>query len=76
MDGYQLLMRIQEKMKNPLFAQKFNQLADELNNIPGLQARVMEIMQIDNEKKREKALDKLPSRAKGIVRELLIMINS
>ncbi|MGL4773155.1 MAG: hypothetical protein ACRC2K_06255 [Clostridium sp.] len=76
MDGYQLIMRLQQKMNDPQFSFRFNQLTSELNSIPGLQAKVMEIMQMDSEKKRQKALDKLPSQAKGIVKELLTMINS
>ena len=61
-------------MQDPRFASKFNQLADELNSIPGLQQKVMQIVQIDNEKKRQKELDKLPARAKAIVKELLEML--
>ena len=34
----------------------------------------MQIVQIDNEKKRQKELDKLPARAKAIVKELLEML--
>lgn len=75
MNGYQLIMRLQQKMQDPYFAERFNILVGELNNIPGLQAKVMELMQIENEKKREKAIDKLPSKVKGIVKELLTMIN-
>ncbi|MGL5149147.1 MAG: hypothetical protein ACRC7N_01060 [Clostridium sp.] len=76
MDGYQFIMRLQQKMSNPQFAQRFNELTSELNSMQGLQGKVMEIMQIDSPKKREKALDKLPSRAKNIVRELIELINS
>ncbi|MBM6837552.1 hypothetical protein H9X78_04815 [Clostridium saudiense] len=74
MDAYQLIGILQQKMQDPRFANRFNQLADELNSIPGLQQRVMQIVQIDNEKKRQKELDKLPSRAKSIVKELLEML--
>ncbi len=74
MDAYQLIGILQQKMQDPRFASRFNQLADELNSIPGLQQRVMQIVQIDNEKKRQKELDKLPSRAKSIVKELLEML--
>ncbi|MBC5630097.1 hypothetical protein H8S20_14595 [Clostridium sp. NSJ-6] len=74
MDAYQLIGLLQQKMKDPRFASRFNQLAEELNSIPGLQQRVMQIVQIDNEKKRQKELDKLPSKAKSIVKELLEML--
>ena len=74
MDAYQLIGLLQRKMQDPRFASKFNQLADELNSIPGLQQKVMQIVQIDNEKKRQKELDKLPARAKAIVKELLDML--
>ena len=74
MDAYQLIGLLQQKMKDPRFASRFNQLAEELNSIPGLQQRVMQIVQIDNEKKRQKELDKLPARAKAIVKELLEML--
>lgn len=74
MDAYQLIGILQKKMQDPRFASRFNQLAEELNSIPGLQQRVMQIVQIDNEKKRQKELDKLPSRAKAIVKELLEML--
>ena len=74
MDAYQLIGLLQRKMQDPRFASKFNQLADELNSIPGLQQKVMQIVQIDNEKKRQKELDKLPSKAKSIVKELLEML--
>ncbi|CUO23516.1 hypothetical protein H8S10_05210 [Clostridium sp. NSJ-49] len=74
MDAYQLIGLLQRKMQDPRFASKFNQLADELNSIPGLQQKVMQIVQIDNEKKRQKELDKLPARAKAIVKELLEML--
>ena len=74
MDAYQLIGLLQRKMQDPRFASKFNQLADELNSIPVLQQKVMQIVQIDNEKKRQKELDKLPARAKAIVKELLEML--
>lgn len=75
MDGYKMIMLLQEKMKDPQFSQRFNLLAGDLNTIPGLQSKIMEIMQIENDKKREKALEKLPTKAKAIVKELLMMIN-
>lgn len=71
MDAYQLIAVLQQKMQNPRFARKFNKLAEELNTIPGLQQRVMQIVQIEDEKARQRELDKLPPRAKEIVKDLL-----
>ena len=59
MDAYQLVAILQQKMQNPRFARKFNNLADELNRIPGLQQRVMQIVQIEDEKKRQKEINKI-----------------
>lgn len=74
MDAYQLIAVLQQKMQDPKFAAKFNKLADELNTIPGLQLKVMQIVQMDNDKKRQKELEKLPSKAKEIVKELLELL--
>ena len=74
MDAYQFIAMLQRKMQDPKFANKFNQLTNELNSIPGLQQKVMQIVQINDEKKRQKELDKLPSKAKAIVKELLQML--
>ncbi|SFC21607.1 hypothetical protein [Clostridium uliginosum] len=75
MTGYELIMKVQQKMQDPKFAKKFNSAIAELNNIQGLQQEVMRIAQIQDEKKKEKAIDKLPDRAKKTVKELLKMIN-
>ncbi len=76
MNGYELIMTIQNRMKDPVFAQQFNALVNELNNIPGLQQEVMRIAQITDEKKRKKAVDKLPVRAKNIVQQIFTLLNS
>lgn len=76
MNGYELIMTIQNRMKDPIFAQQFNALVNELNNIPGLQQEVMKIAQITDEKKRKKAIDKLPVRAKNIVQQIFTLLNS
>lgn len=76
MNGYELIMTIQNRMKDPVFAQQFNALVNELNNIPGLQQEVMRIAQITDEKKRKKAMDKLPVRAKNIVQQIFTLLNS
>ena len=76
MNGYDLIMKIQQKMQDPVFAKRFNEMVNELNNIPGLQDQVMKIAQIQDEKKRKKALDKLPERSKRAVSEILNLLNN
>lgn len=76
MNPYELIMKIQQRMQqDPAFAQRFNQLTRELNNIPGLQQEVMRIAQMD-EKKRKKALDKLPDNVKHTVRDMFDLLNN
>lgn len=75
MNSYNLIMKLQAKMKDPNFAARFNKLVGEFNSIPGMQEEVMRIAQITDEKKREKALSKLPTRVKNLVRELNSLLN-
>lgn len=76
MDGYELIMRIQQRMENdPDFMDKFNRIGQKLSNIPGLEQEVMRITQIEDERKRQKAIDKLPSAAKKIIKEFFELIN-
>lgn len=75
MNGYNLIMKLQAKMQDPRFAERFNRIVSEFNSIPGVQQEVMRIAQIDDEKKREKAIAKLPDRVKKIVRELNSLLN-
>ncbi|ATD55261.1 hypothetical protein [Clostridium chauvoei] len=75
MNGYELIMKLQEKMQDPRFAEKFNRIQADLNNIPGLQQEVMRIAQIDNERSRQKAIDRLPDRAKRAMKEILKMLD-
>lgn len=76
MSPYELIMKVQQRMQqDPMFAQRFAQVTQELNSIPGLQNEVMRIMQLD-EKKRKKALDKLPDNVKRSVKELFNLLNS
>lgn len=75
MNGYNLIMKLQAKMQDPRFAERFNRIVSEFNSIPGVQQEVMRIAQIDDEKKREKAISKLPDRVKKIVRELNSLLN-
>lgn len=76
MNGYQLMMKIQQKMQNPAFAQRFYKIVGELQSVPGLQQEVLKIAQIQDERKREKALDRLPNKVKKSVQELLSLIEN
>lgn len=63
MNGYQLIMKIQQRMQqDPNFANKFNHAVSELNNMPGLQQKVMQIAQMTNENQRQQAIDRLPKK--------------
>lgn len=75
MNGYNLIMKIQAKMQDPNFSMRFNRIVSEFNNIPGVQQEVMRIAQIEDEKKRDKAISKLPERARKLVRELYSLLN-
>ncbi|VYU28235.1 hypothetical protein [Clostridium tertium] len=75
MNNYNLIMRLQAKMQDPRFAERFNRIASELNSIPGVQQEVLRIAQIDDEKRREKAISRLPDRVKQLVREIVSLLN-
>ena len=62
LNPYELIMLIKKRMQDPVFAQKFNALVNELNSIPGLQQEVIKIAQINDDKKRQRAIDRLPSK--------------
>lgn len=77
MNPYELIMMIQQRMnQDPNFAARFNRLTNELNNIPGLQQEVLKILQINDPKKRQKAIDRLPSKVKKTVKEMFDLLNS
>lgn len=77
MNPYQIIMQIQQRMQmDPWFAQRFNELIGQLNTMPGLQEEVMRIIKINDPKKRQKAIDKLPKKAKSIVEDMLSLINA
>ena len=77
MNPYELIMMVQQRMqKDPVFAQRFNTIINNLNSIPGLQQEVIKIINIKDPKKRQKAVDRLPSQAKQYVDELIKLINS
>ena len=75
MDNYNLIMKLQAKMQDPRFAERFNRIVSEFNSIPGVQQEVMRIAQIQDEKQREKAISKLPDRVKRLVREVNSLLN-
>lgn len=74
MNGYELIMTIQKKMQNPEFAKMFNNLTAEFNKVPGMQQEVMRIVQIQDEHSRQKAMEKLPSKVKKLVKEMISLI--
>ncbi|MCI7444206.1 MAG: hypothetical protein MSA89_14180 [Clostridium sp.] len=76
MNPYELIMLINKRMQDPVFAQKFNALINELNSIPGLQQEVMRIVQINDDKKRQRAIERLPSKVKKTVNEMFHLLNS
>ena len=76
MNPYELIMLIKKRMQDPVFAQRFNALVNELNAIPGLQQEVMRIAQINDDKKRQRAIDRLPSKVKKTVNEMFQLLNS
>jgi len=75
MNGYELVRRLQQKMQDPTFARKFNKLANDLSSMPGLQQEIMRISQINNEKERDKAIERLPDKVKKSVSEMLKLLN-
>lgn len=76
LNPYELIMLIKKRMQDPVFAQKFNALINELNSIPGLQQEVVRIVQINDDKKRQRAIERLPSKVKKTVNEMFQLLNS
>lgn len=75
MNPYQLIIMVQQKMQqDPSFANKFNQAVIELNKIPGLQQKVVQIAQLNTDQQREQAMDKLPKDAKHAVKRILALL--
>ncbi|MGG7145087.1 hypothetical protein ACQPVP_16715 [Clostridium nigeriense] len=75
MNNYNLIMRLQAKMQDPRFSERFNRIVSEFNSIPGVQQEVMRIVQIEDERKREKAISRLPDRVKRLVMEVNSLLN-
>ncbi|MFW2488946.1 hypothetical protein [Clostridium chromiireducens] len=72
MNPYQLIIMVQQRMQqDPEFANKFNKVVLELNKVPGLQQKVIQIAQIGDENQRQQAMDKLPKDAKHAVKKIL-----
>lgn len=77
MNGYALIMKLQQKMvQDKKFADRFNKAVKELNNIPGLQAQVLKIVQMNDESSRQNAINSLPKKAKNTVEEILKLLNN
>ena len=76
MNAFDLIRKIQMKMNDPVFAAKFNNASSVINNIPGLQAEIMRIAQMNNEKEQAAAINKLPRQVRETVQELINMLNS
>ena len=75
MNPYQLIVKVQQKIQNdPNFANKFNAAVTNLNKIPGLQNKVLQIAQINNDVQRQRELDKLPKEVKKSVEEILNLL--
>ncbi len=75
MNPYQLIVKVQQKIQNdPNFANKFNNAVTNLNKIPGLQNKVLQIAQINNDVQRQRELDKLPKEVKQSVEEILRLL--
>lgn len=76
MNPYQLIIAVQQKMqRDPGFASKFNKAISELNKIPGLQQKVIQIAQLGEESQRQQAMDKLPKDAKHAVKNILALLD-
>ena len=77
MNGYALIMKLQQKIaQDKKFADRFNKAVKDLNSIPGLQAEVLKIIQMNNESARQNALNSLPKKAKNTVEEILKLLNN
>jgi len=48
MNPYELITKIKGKMNDPNFATRFNNAANIVNNIPGLQQEIIRIAQIND----------------------------
>lgn len=76
MNPYQLIINVQQRMQqDPEFANKFSRAVSELNKVPGLQQKVIQIAQISDEYQREQAMEKLPKDAKHAVKKILALLD-
>ena len=74
MNNYNLIMKLKSKMQDPNFSARFNRIVEQFNSIPGMQQEVMRIAQIQDEKKRDKELSRLPHKVKTLVKELISLL--
>lgn len=75
MNPYQLIIMVQQRMQqDPKFANDFNKAIMELNKVPGLQQKVIQIAQLSDESQKEEAMDKLPKDAKHAVKKVLDLL--
>lgn len=76
MNPYQLIMMVQQRMQqDPEFASKFNNAISDLNRVPGLQQKFIQIAQINDEGQRQQAMDRLPKEAKHAVKKILSLLD-
>lgn len=76
MNPYQLIVSVQQKMQqDPEFSNRFNKAVSELNKVPGLQQKVIQIAQLSSEEQRQEAMDKLPKDAKHAVKKILTLLD-
>ncbi|OOM74108.1 hypothetical protein [Clostridium sp. BL-8] len=76
MNPYQLIVSVQQKMQqDPEFSNRFNKAVSDLNRVPGLQQKVIQIAQLSSEEQRQEAMDKLPKDAKHAVKKILSLLD-
>jgi uncharacterized protein YlxP (DUF503 family) len=76
MNPYQLIVSVQQRMQqDPEFSNRFNKAVSELNKVPGLQQKVIQIAQLSSEEQRQEAMDKLPKDAKHAVKKILTLLD-
>lgn len=75
MNPYELISKINERMRDPNFAARFNNASNVISNIPGLQQEVMKIAQIKDPNTQNAAIDRLPREAKEAVQDILSLLN-
>lgn len=73
-NGFQFFMMLQNRLQtDPVFAAKFRELAAKLQQVPGLQQQVMQIMTLP-EKQQQAAINRLPDSVKQTVAEIFNLL--